>query len=303
MNFVYELAGDNSMIPQGENEKYEIYAGPSGRILHAHQTLDANTVASMRREKITSLHINSYDIKGDIDLCFLNLMPELQAFSIFSEKPVDWMPIQSLKNLKKLTIRARGPKPQPLDFTRFKQLHTLRVTWHPEWESMLACKSLRGLTIENSKKIKEFDLRGLPQLKELCLTECLHLRRTICSPKQSIESLGIASCRSFQSVEPFEAIRDLRYCVLGGNSCFEIESLGKCAGLKRLSMNGIGKIRSLTFLSNCSKLERLAMHFSTQIEDGDLTVLLKLPKLKAVSFKRYKNYTHTLEELKSAIQT
>lgn len=252
----------------------------------------------VRRDRINELQIFSWDIDEELDLSVLTLAPELEALYLHVEKSVDWTPLQSLTQLQKLTLIVRGQQPQSLDFTQFRNLHTSRLTWCEEWHSILSCKTLRGLTVENSKNIKELDLHKLSKLSELCLTECNGLRTIRCDKHQLIESLGVASCRSFESLEPFEVLKDLKYVVFGGNFRFDIRRLGECHKLKRFSMNGVGKISSLQFLANSPNLERIAMHFSTQIEDGDLSVLMNSPKLRHVSFKRYKNYSHTLDEVK-----
>jgi hypothetical protein len=196
---------------------------------------------------------------------------------------------------------ARGHKPQPLDFTRFRNLQTARLTWHSEWESVLSCASLRGLMIEGSKGVPELDLRRLPKLRELRLKECSKLRRINCLPSQNIESLAVLYCRSFESVSPNQVLNRLKYAFLGGNSHFELETLGKCKELVRLSLHGVGKLKSLKFLAGCHRLEVLGMYFSTQIEDGDLTSLLKLPKLRRLGFKCFKNYSHTLNDMKELL--
>lgn len=298
MKFIAELsAPSNISTAVKETAMYEIYSGFFGRRLRALRVLNADTVRSLRREKIINLEVFSWDIDGELDLTVLRSMPELESIYLHIEKPFNWTQLQHLTQIQKLTLIARGYKPQPLDFTKFSRLHTVRLTWDEGWNSVLFCGSVLGLTIENSKKIEEFDLRELPNLKELCLTECMGLRKIICKRSQSLESLGISSCRSFECVDPFQVLQTLKYVVLGGNLKFNIEALGNCRDLKRLSMNGVGAVQSLKFLANCRHLERLAMHFSTRVEDGDLQPLIDLPKLRQVSFKRYKNYTHTLEEI------
>ena len=299
MRFIPELSADtNRVILEKEAETYEICSGTFGRYLRARRRLNENTIKVLREKGIKNLEIDTWDLEEHLDLNVLTLMPELESLSLLSEKPIDWTPIQGLKRIQKLILIARKNKPQFIDFKNFRHLHTAHVTWHQEWASVLSCGAIRGLTIQNSKGMPELDLRGLPKLSELDLKGCSGLRRVNCAPAQKLESLSIDACRSFESVEPRGVLNALKYVGLYGNSRFEIESLGRSVELRRLRMFGVGKIRSLNFLSNCPKLERIAMHFSTQVEDGDLRILLDLP-IKHVSFKRHRNYTHTLEEIKA----
>jgi hypothetical protein len=259
---------------------------------------NSKTVDILKREKIKDLHLDSFYIDGPLDLGALRLLPELASFSLRTEKSVDWSFVLSLKRLERIALISRWYTPAPLDFSSFPRLQTANLTWYSEWESILTCKTLQGLMLEDSKKLKELDLRGLPRVSEVQIARCNQLQRIVLSPDQSIKSLGIYGCRSFQGVEPFGAMQSLRYLCLSGNSKFEITSIRNLPELIRLSMMGVGRFPNLNFLSKCVKLERLAMHFSTQVEDGDLTVLTKLP-IKQVSFRRYKNYTHTLDEIKA----
>jgi hypothetical protein len=299
MKFIPELSVsvDKPVFEQA-TKTYEIYLCYFGRRMQVIHELNATTIEIARTKKITELQILCSDVAGDLDLSVLTLMPELKAVYLHLEKPVDLAPLQHLTNLQKLTLIACRHKPQPLDFTKFPHLHTLRLTWHEEWRSVVSCNGLRGLTIENSKKVEEFDLRGIANLKELCLTKCLGLRTIRCEPSQSLDSLGIAACPSFESVQPFEVLKTLKYVLFDGKCRFDIQRLGECRQLKRLSMWGVGRIRSIQFLANCPDLERFAMHFSTQVEDGDLTALINAPKLRQISFRAFKNYTHTLDEVK-----
>lgn len=302
MKFVPELSMDENLLDLIiEAKTYEIYSGPNGPYLRVLGKLNSDTIRTLRREKITGIEILSMAVDESVDLDVLRLMPELRSLSILYENQIDWTPIQHLKQIEHLNLVARRYKPQPLDFTKFRNLQTARISWHPEWESVLSCTSLRGLMIESSKGVPEFDLGRLQRLRELRLKQCSNLRRVICSPGQNLESLAVLYCHSFEAVSPKKVLKKLKYAFLGGNSHFEVESLGKCKELVRLSMHGVGKLKSLKFLAGCRRLEVLGMSFSTQIEDGDLTPLLKLPKLRRLGFKPFKNYSHTLNEIKELI--
>lgn len=287
--------------PVKRTDTCQIFERPFGRQLSVLKRLDAETMEAVRHENACGLSIVPLRVKGPLDLNLLRLCPELKSLYLHIEEPVDWTPVQYLRELEDLTLVARGYKPQPLDFTLFRNLQTVRVSWYSEWSSVLSCPTLQGLTIENSDKVQEFDLRKLPLLAELWLAECRGLRRVLCSPDQSLEFLCLNSCRSFESFEPFKVLHFLKDASLGGNSRFDIPSLGHCHGLKSLSLAGVGKIPSLQFLSDCISLESFVMLFSTRIEDGDLNVLLKLPKLKSVIFRRFQNYSHTLKEINESI--
>jgi len=302
MKFVPRLLSSAAdALPVKRTDRYQIFEHPFGRHLGVLKRLDAETIEAVRHENACRLSIVPLKVKGPLDLNVLKLCPELKSLYLHVEEPVDWTPVQHLRELEDLTLIARGHRPRPLEFRLFRHLHTVRISWYPEWASVLSCSTLQGLTIENSEKVQEFDLRRLPLLAELWLAECRGLQRLLCSPDQSLESLCVNSCRSFESFEPFKVLHSLKYASFGGNSRFDVQSLGHCHGLKSLNLVGVGKLPSLQFLSDCISLERFTMLFSTKIEDGDLNVLLKLPKLKAVTFRRFQNYTHTLKEISESI--
>src|SRR5437868_5166285 len=126
MRFISELSVDSDRVPVKSTAAYEIWSGTFGRTLRAVHRLSARTIETLRREKISELEIFSSDMKEGLDLNILRSMPELKSLSLLIEKPIDWTPLQHLKQIQKLILRTRGCTPQQLDFSKLRHLHTVR---------------------------------------------------------------------------------------------------------------------------------------------------------------------------------
>jgi hypothetical protein len=108
MKFVPELSRDENLLDLiKEAKSYAIYSGPNGRYLRVLGKLNADTIRTLRSEKITDIEILSMEIDESVDLNVLRLMPELRSLSILYENQIDWRPIQHLKQIEHLNLIAR----------------------------------------------------------------------------------------------------------------------------------------------------------------------------------------------------
>src|SRR2546421_11868473 len=65
--------------------------------------------------------------------------------------------------------------------------------------------------------------------------------------------------------------------------------------------NDAGKIPSLSFLRGLDALEGFVPGGSTVVVDGDMSVLLDLPKLNWVTFTERRHYTHTSDQVRATL--
>lgn len=298
MKFVCELSIENSIaLPIRETSAYEIYSGYFGKKIRVLKPLNRKLLETIRRLKINHLEFLSFWVESDLDLGLLEDLPGLEALTIHTEVPLDWSPLQRLQGLHYLKLKTSGFKPQSLDFTRFKSLHTAHLTWHQEWSSILECTSLQHLTIEHTRGLPVLELGKLPRLVEVGIRECKGLQGLIFAPKQRVESLSIGASRSLQRIVPLHVLESLKYLAIGGHTRLDLQFLHDCPALRKLWLNGVGKIPTLEFLSACENLEYLQMLFSTNVEDGNLNVLARLPKLRIARFENRRHYSHKASEL------
>lgn len=302
MDFVCELSVENRIaVPVKVTNSYEVYSGYFGKKMRLLKPLDPALVTIIKRLGIRYLEFLPLWVESDLDLRLLQDIPELEVVSIHAEVPLDWTPLQRLTTLKKLRLKARHFRPQPLDFCAFKSLHSADITWHSEWSSVLRCASLRRLEIEGTQKLHEFDFRELPRLVEVSIRECKGLKRLLFAPRQRIESFAITASTALEKVEPLSILKCLKYLAIAGHSKLDIRFVKDCRALRKLWINGMGKIPSLDFLASCKNLEYLQMLFSTNVQDGNLDILLKLPRLKAARFEDRAHYSHSVTKLNELI--
>ena len=88
--------------------------------------------------------------------------------------------------------------------------------------------------------------------------------------------------------------------VLELETCKRLEAIDFLRPMRRLrdlSLVNCGPIDSLAPLADAEALERFFFYESTNVRDGDLSILLTLPWLREVSFMNRKHYSHTREQI------
>ena len=87
---------------------------------------------------------------------------------------------------------------------------------------------------------------------------------------------------------------DLSSCKQLGN----VESLAPLTKLRTLGLGNCGSIASFKPLAHMTDLAALEAYESTRVEDGDLTPLLGLAKLRRLGMMQRKTYRPTVQEVK-----
>ena len=77
-----------------------------------------------------------------------------------------------------------------------------------------------------------------------------------------------------------------------------IDEIGRLTRLMRLFLNNIGPLASLAPLDQLTNLEWMTFDGSTNILDGDLSPLTRLPHLSRVAFQNRRHYSHTRKEIR-----
>ena len=123
---------------------------------------------------------------------------------------------------------------------------------------LISTKITRVPVGDTWSRLKTLEVRQGSRLKEFS---------GIAEMKQ-LESLSLRQCRHLRSLEPVSACRNLTH--LGVTDC--------------------GPVESLAPLESCTALERLFFAGSTNIVDGDLRVLGRLPHLERAMYMRRRHY-------------
>lgn len=276
--------------PLIEKPEFSVYSGEFGARVQVFTAVDSSLIRKIQKLDVAELDICEPYISANTDLRLLSDLPRLRALSVHSAEPVDWRSLQSLTDLVGLSLRTHNLTPQEIDFTRFPKLERCKLNLHSEWTSILRVKSLRHLMIRETPNLQELVLKELPSLTECFITECRRFKSLAIENAPRFISLGVSGCPSFKTLVPAVLLNRLRYLSLGGKVQFEYRDIARCLELKKLWLNGIGKIPTLMFLRMCAELEELQFLFSTNVLDGDLTFLIELPKLKMARFVERPHY-------------
>lgn len=239
-------------------------------------------------------------VSGIAELKFLTDFPDLRYLEVVNQERVDTRPLDGLSNLRGLRLETPGTG---VDFSCFPHLEVFVGEWHSDNSNVHRCDELRQLRVWQFKP-KSLDLSDLANTTRL---EWLDLTQT-----------GIVSLAGL------EALPDLRYCEIAYAP--KLESLEALRSdqieVRELSFEKAKKISSYEPIAAVSRLRRLRLSdcssmpdlkwtkgmcyldfFSfveTNVEDGDLSPLLKLPKLRYVGTMDKKHYNYkssTINEL------
>lgn len=280
-------------------KSFSIEKGKYGkRVVALTSAISDEMLKVLRRNDIKELELN--DGKGwrgkNID--FIKEFSNLVAFEILRFTINDVSPVHYLHNLRRLHIDTYCKT--PIDFSSFPSLEDIAMEWRPKCESLFNCRSLKRVFI-NHYVGKEKNLSPFSNLKNL---EHLH----VATPRinsigdlsgvNKLNFLGISYASKLKSLAGIEVLNkslraiDLQWC----KAFKKIDEIGKLTNLEVLNLGFCREIESLAPLKSLKKLKVFHFYDSTNILDGDLTVLKKLPNLREVSFQDRKHYNLKYED-------
>ena len=211
-----------------------------------------------------------------------------------------------------------------LEFKRLKHLSTLSLSGQAICSEVAACPHLQILTVTG---VSDTNLKALAEvsgLRQLCVRESKLITIEGIERLTKLQSLTLSQLplQSLDGLDKLDALCDLSLCCLRKlvtldpisrihalkkldiTSCGKIENMSAIGGLKTLKELTLEnmKITDVGFLAPLKLLERLFLAEGTRVNDGDLSVLLALPKLKDVIFSNRRHYSHKLEGIRQIIE-
>src|SRR5204863_164572 len=116
-----------------------------------------------------------------------------------------------------------------------------------------------------------------------------------------LSALDIDGSKKITDLERVGEMSRLEDLTLTGVPLPGVGFLSRLTGLRNLVLNDAGKIPSLSFLRGLDALEGFVPGGSTVVVDGDMSVLLDLPKLNWVTFTERRHYTHTSDQVRATL--
>jgi Leucine-rich repeat (LRR) protein len=245
-------------------------------------------LSNMRNRRVSGLELNYAKGWKGTDLSFLAQLPALTELRITDWEIEDVSPVNSLGNLR--TLKVFTYCKTAIDFACFPYLEHVSLEWRPKAKSIYHCRSLKKIFINR------WPGESLETFSELMNLESLELA----SPRiervgrvsfPQLECLAIAYARKLDSLRGVEALGKPR--MLEVNNCKKIRSIAPVAKLKNLESFRFcsnDKVKSLKPLKSLTKLREVLFYESTNVEDGDLAVLKKLPRLESIAFQQRRHY-------------
>jgi Leucine-rich repeat (LRR) protein len=239
------------------------------------------------------------------DLSFLEGLPHLRCLVLNGTDVRDISSVQALGALETLCLNVSNRKRLDLDFARFSRLRDLTVEWNPGFDSVFACGVLERLYVaappdpDLSRFAALTSLRRLELGNGARLTSTTHLRDL-----QALTFLGLYHQRALTSLVEVSELPHL--AALDINTCRRLgalDSLAGAHGLKSLHVANCGDIESLAPLETLTGLETFYAWESTRVADGDLSVLLRLPRLRTVAMMSRPEYRPPLQEIEARLGT
>jgi internalin A len=200
--------------------------------------------------------------------------------------------------LETLTLNTPSKPRIELDFTAFPALRTLRMYWNPGFESVFSARRLESLWVFGPPDADLARFGEIVGLRRLELSQGRRLEST--AGVGEVEFLGLYQQGALASLTGLPG--SLR--VLAIESCRKLGSIDAVAGLRglsRLKVANCGDIASLAPLAGLDELEEFFAWESTRVADGDLSVLLSLPRLRAIGMQNRREYRPSVAEIERAL--
>jgi hypothetical protein len=230
---------------------------------------------------------------GHLD--FLKYFPELRALHLFDVNVDAIEPIHSLNKLRYLKV-LQGDN-QTIQFSCFPLLEKCAMKWRPKSESLFNCVEIKDLFIDkfkssdlslfaNLKKLERLALFNSNSIVKLDFLSQLGELRTLrlARLRKLVSVIGIASCEKLEAV-------DLDSCA-GFRS---LEPLRGLTHLRKIFLENLGPVESLAPIAKLPRLEWLTFCGTTNILDGNVSVLTENKTLVELGFgdRRHYNYRNS----------
>ncbi len=241
-----------------------------------------------RADATTSGFYSGLRIEEVEDLSFLQDFPSLRYLEITGRKPVNLRPLAGLSNLRGLLVENPG---SGLDFKCFPELEVFQGTWHPGNCSLAAARELRRL------HVWKYAAKDLAVLAHITRLEELHLTQTPIHSLDGLQTLAdlryfdLAYAPKLKSLAAFTAcgdgLREVSFQKVPGIPSYQ--PLSALRRLRRLKLGACAPMPDLKWTKPLGWLDFFSF-VDTNVVDGDLSPLLRLPRLEYVGTFDKKHY-------------
>lgn len=247
---------------------------------------------ALRNRGVTALYLNVSYGWEQTSYDFLEELPFLEELSIIAGKSTNLTSISTLARLQKLSLTLSTK-----ERVNFDKLHCLTDAYIYFWhgaKSILKCSTLQNLHLDEAQSLEPGFLDSLSGLDRLVVSNSNLADVSEIIGLKKLKNLELVNCKK---VVDFDPLRSLDLSWLSVKGCSQVKSLCFAKDMKSLgyiNFSDVGNVSSLEPLREDLGLQAIAFAGSTNILDGDLSVLVDLPKLAMVMFALRSHYTHKL---------
>jgi hypothetical protein len=235
------------------------------------------------------------------DLEFLRELPPLKRLDVTIYQPVGVRPIESQSALRRLLLTVNYKT--PIDFSRLPELTHLDLDWGPGAESIEALVNLEDLSVSSFRRENLSLLHNLDKVRRLRIVNSRRMTSLQgIEAIQSLEDARLLDLRNLTDLTPIagvaKTLRSLEF-----NACRRIDRLDALRPLENLRTLHVLDCGDIESLAPVRGLPLVSMLFyeSTNIRDGDLSVLLDIPTLREASYADRRHYSHRRDDLEALL--
>lgn len=284
-------------------EPFTVEDGPQGRTLVVTGPWSTEAARLLSTGDVDGLHLNYEKGFSEDDLSFFAEWP-LRRLQIVDRTLVDLGPIgRFADSLEELSVRV-SPEAR-LEIGGLQKLHQLSSDWRVLRPLSGRVHTLESLVTWNFDGSDFRPLNNYSRLKNLAVREAPRL--------QSLRGINVMNSLSALNLHLARQLSDISDLAESGSTlnklsfdfCSRIGRLDALRSLRRLRLLGVSdckRIESLAPLGQLTQLEVLHGWGSTRIVDGNLSLLLQLPRLREVRMKSRIEYRPSVDEITTAIR-
>ena len=272
--------------------QYQLRHGIFGTVLRLQQEWEDSFLKVVDDNNVKEVELNhSWGWKHHGNLAFLAGLKDkrLLALRLLDSMIVDLVPIHQLSGLQDLSVGT--DKHTEIDLVHFPDLERIVLELNSRARSFSAGKSLRVLHVFNSGGKDASEFAGLESLEFLDIrTGPMRTIRGL-STSRKLKYVHLSHLTKLETLVGLDAAPSLEELTI--DTCKKIKTLAplsRLTNLRLIEMNNCGSIESLEPLANLKKIESIRIAQTTDIVDGDIKLLKKLPILKKVYFRERDHY-------------
>jgi hypothetical protein len=285
-------------------EPFVLARTAQGRTLVVTGPWTSAAASLLSRGEVDGLTLNYALGFCESDLSFFGEWP-IRRLQILDRLLVDLSPIERLSpSLEDLSVQV-APEAR-LNLAGFWNLRKLSGDWQLLRLALGQVQSLETLITWNFDEANLLPLIEHSRLETLTIKDAPRLQtlrgiRTL----KSTSVLGFCTARQLWDISDLtgsaRTLQELRFenCTRIG----AIDALNGLTGLRHLEMNDCRRIKSFEPIRDLPELEVLHARGSTRIVDRNLSLLLRLPRLRELRMKSRIEYRPSVDEVKTAIHS